>query len=261
MTGNHRGWTLPALLLLAGAAGCGIATADAAQRVSRADLLTDRPPPPDRRIPCTVMREPAVLPAADALVDVAALSADAAALWAQKGQPSGYVLLGLRQDPAGINVRREVLEHTLTEELADTLQELVFAYRRTTAPADQEWGVRLRLDLGVEPAVRVGRSELCPPYREEDRWIADPSRATPYFSPSAQDPWNVDARVRVRVAVNERGRVVTASIERGMVRADVGLLEGVRNLLFYPAEQDGHPVAGETTILLFRPAPLRRTVR
>ncbi|HEU0012222.1 MAG TPA: hypothetical protein VFQ45_00990 [Longimicrobium sp.] len=261
MTRKLRTRRLPALLLLAGAAGCGAAMGGG-PRPMRAELLTDRPVPPDRRIECTVMREPEALPAPDALVDAAALRADAAALWAARGQPPGYVLFAIRHDPDGVNVRREVIEHTVTDALADSLQELVFAHRRVTAPAEREWGVRLRVDLGAQPTLRVGRSELCPPYREEDRWIAQPSRDMPFFSSAAaRDPFDVDDMVRVRVVVDARGRVMDAQIERGMVRADASLLYGIRNMLFFPAEQDGHPVAGETVIRVFRPIPTRRTVR
>lgn len=192
---------------------------------------------------------------------VEALAADAAALWSGQGRPDGYVLLAIRHDPDGVNVRREVIEHTLTPALADSVQELVFAHRRATPPAEEEWGVRLRVDLGERPSLRVGRSEVCPPYREEDRWLAPPSRDAPYFSPTARDPFEVDDMVRVRVAVDARGRVTDAQVERGMSRADAALLYGVRNMLFYPATQDGHPVPGETTIRLFRPTPLRRTGR
>ncbi|HEX6039687.1 hypothetical protein, partial [Longimicrobium sp.] len=116
----------------------------------RESLLSDAP----RRVAdraCRVAPEPAALPSADALVDSAALAADVAAAWRAAGQPAGHVLFALRYDRDGLNVRRDVIEHRVSDALADSLQALVFKHRRRADPAQAEWSVRMRMDLGEAP--------------------------------------------------------------------------------------------------------------
>ena len=124
----------------------------------RSALLSDAPTVPGRL--CRVSAEPAELPSVDALVDSAALSAAAVQVWRAAGAPRGHALFAMGFDREGLNVRRDLLEHRLPQEMADSLQKLVFAHRRTVAQAEHEWGVRLRMDVGEQPVLRVGRREL-----------------------------------------------------------------------------------------------------
>jgi hypothetical protein len=226
---------------------------------SNAALLSDAPRPFDRA--CRVSLEPRALPAADLLVDSAALAADAARVWRAAGSPPGHVLFALRYDEAGVNVRRDVLEHRLPETLADTLQKLAFAHRRATAPAEQEWSVRMRMDLGEAPVMRVGRTERCAPRPRESSqgnllggtgptW-GDIRESSPY-SASASSLLYDENTVWVRIALDARGYVTDARVERSLVRglSEARLLSYVRTLTFLPATEDGYPVAGQLSLPL-----------
>ena len=223
-----------------------------------AALLSDAPTAaPDRR--CRVAEEPVELPSANALVDSAALAAAVAEAWRAAGQPAGHVLLAMRFDGQGTNVRRDVIEHRLAPEMASALQELVFTHRRQGAPAEREWSVRLRVDLGAAPVMRVGRSEVCQPKPREasatlgggpvgsigrvwgdmrDGWAVSTTTTT---SPHEQ------STVWVRVALDARGNVTDVRVERSLARAgaETRLLHYVRSVSFFPATEDGYPVPAE----------------
>jgi hypothetical protein len=201
---------------------------------------------------CGTDRVPDALPDAAELVDTRALAADVARLAGGRALPEGYVLLSMGYSPDGVNVRRALIEHSLSPRLADSLQKLVFAHRRAAAPQRAEWGVRMRVDVDSagELRFRVGRRELCAP-QPLGRGLftlAGSSRASlpdPYIedSPSAYNVW-------VRVRLDELGRVMDASLERGMVRGvpEGMLLNYVRTISFHPAVEDGRPVPGETSV-------------
>ena len=244
---THRRLPLVALAALAAALPACAAMDTAAP--GRASLLSDAPPPPDRR--CRVAREPAALPAADALVDSAALAAAASAAWRGAGAPDGHVLFSLRYDAAGTNVRRDVIEHRVPAALADTLQALVFAHRRRAGAAEEEWGVRLRMDMGASPVLRVGRAEVCAP--------APVDRGGVFFGAEIERPWTdpsyaavAEDAVILRVATDPGGRVTDVRVERGMRRPGMEqrLFTWVRALRFIPATEDGYPVAGEASLRL-----------
>lgn len=240
---------LSALALAAAAALSGCATLGSPQAAQQA-LLSSAPPPRERA--CRVAEAPSALPAAGELVDAAALRAAAAELWRAEGSPRGYVLFSLRYDRFGSNVRRAVLEHTVSDVLADSLQKLVFAHRREVRPADGEWGVRLRVDLGEEPALRVGRWQVCAPTPRDTR-LADASLSVSSLwdvrDTSLPDP---QARVWLRVRLDASGTVTGARVERTPVRgmAEWRLLNLVRTIPFQPALEDGYPVPAETSISL-----------
>ena len=243
---THR---LPAAALAAALALSACASAGGRQPPTRAALLSESPVPPDRG--CTIAALPADLPSADLLVDSAALARDAAALWRASGAPPGHALVALRFDVFGLNVRREVIEHRLPPALADSLQKLVFAHRRTVGKERREWGVRLRLDLDEQPELRVGRSQDC---RARLAHGMDPRDtrlgAGSGWAPSAgfSNAGGV-ARVTVRVSLDPRGHVVDARVERASRSiSEHQVLSYVRSLLFEPATQDGHPVSGETVV-------------
>ncbi|HEX6911961.1 MAG TPA: energy transducer TonB [Longimicrobium sp.] len=222
-------------------------------------LLSDAPRRMPERAYCRVSGHPEDLPAADAVVDSAAFTAAAAALWRAAGQPPGHVLLGLRFDREGLNVRRDVIEHRLPEALADSLQKLAFAHRRRVRPADEEWSVRLRLDLGETPWLRVGRTELCAPRLRSgpgggmggtfmgNGW-GDGRGAFAQLALLEMDP----STIWVRVALDARGNVTEARVERSTGRrmSEMRVLNYLRTIGFVPATEDGHPVPGQLSMPL-----------
>lgn len=231
---------------------------------SRDDLLSDAPAQPLSRA-CRISDLPKSLPSVDALVDSAALAAAAADAWRAAGSPAGHVLLGLRYDPEGVNVRRDVIEHRLPDALADTLQKLAFAHRRRAElaePADGEWSVRLRLDMGEAPRMRVGRTEICQPRLRnaaEGGWGSSAGNVwgdvrDPFAPPAAAEMYG-PSTVWVRVALDSRGNVTDARVERslGRLTAENRLLNYVRSIAFIPAMEDGYPVPGQISM------PLRMT--
>ena len=189
---------------------------------------------------CRAEMSPTTLPAADALVDAPALAGDAARLWRESGSPRGYVLLTFLYDRDGTNVRRDILETSVLDEVADSLQRLVFAHVKRTGPARGEWGVRLRVELGDEPAFTVARRELCAAAPGDSRLaVSEPGSVA--VTPDL---------VWVRVRLDAHGLVTEARVERGTLRegTEARLLTYVRSIAFLPALADGRPVAGETTI-------------
>jgi hypothetical protein len=182
-------------------------------------------------------------------------------MWARAGRPAGHVVFSVRHDPGGVQVRRAVIESTVPAALADSLQALVFALRRETAPAAEEWGVRLRVELGDEVALSVARRQECAPRpREEERIATDAFdvRERDAGAAATSLPSTDPALVWVRLRIDANGRVTEASVERG-IRRGVGeqrLLNYVRMMAFYPALEDGYPVPSEITLPLRIPATL-----
>lgn len=237
----------PAAVLALAASLAGCATLTPGSR-AHADLLSEAEP--SRGYACRVARAPGELPPAEALVDAAALQRDAAEAWAAAGKPAGHVLFSLRFDRDGQNVRRAVLEHSVGDELADSLQKLVFAHRREVDPARREWGVRLRMDLADEPKLAVGRWQVCDAQPTDRRSLAG---LTTNFD--VRDRGNValaDSRVFVRLRVDDRGVVTDAQMETAAIRVtgEWRLLSYLRSVRFVPASEDGYPVATDFRLSL-----------
>jgi len=197
---------------------------------------------------CRAERSPTELPAAAQLVNEAGLRADAARLWRASGAPAGHVLFTLLYEADGVNVRRAVIEHTVSDAVADSLQKLVFAHALRAAGARDPWGVRLRVELGPEPALAVARREVCTPAPADRRSVA--SALPDVRDAEAGAGLATSGMVWVRVSLDEHGLVTGARVERGATRGvwEGRLLNYVRTLAFLPALEDGVAVAGETTI-------------
>lgn len=243
------------IALLAGALAVPACTGFRTTSTERSALLSDAPLPMDRT--CGVSVDPLELPPVGILVDSAALSAAVAEAWRQAGSPAGHVLIGMRYDKHGVNVRRAVIERRVPAALADTVQKLVFAHRRTLAQAEREWGVRLRMDLGEEPVMRVGRSLVClPRARDPAAGIGNSMTAASFgdVRQSAPSPGLAEnaGAVWVRVVLDAGGNVTDARVERTAIRAaaEQQVLRYVRNISFIPATEDGYPVPGQLTFAL-----------
>jgi TonB family protein len=244
---HPRLFSLAALLLAL--SGCSALTGGAPPRAS---LLSEAPTAPGR--PCRVAAEPDELPSVAALVDSAALSAAAVELWRAAGAPRGHALFAMGYDADGLNVRRDLLEHRLPQALADTLQKLVFAHRRPVDAADQEWGVRLRMDLAEQPVLRVGRRELCAAIPRDSRVAGYGPFSGATFgdvrereASTAMMPVTGNGTVWVRVALDASGNVTDARLERTFARGgwERRVLTYVRAISFVPATEDGFPVPAQ----------------
>lgn len=225
-------------------------------------LLSDAPP---RQLSqaCRISGDPERLPSVEALVDSAAFAAAAAHAWRAAGSPAGHVLLALRYDVEGVNVRRDVIEHRVGDALADTLQKLAFAHRRRLDAAPREWSVRLRVDLGDAPRIRVGRTEVCSARVRSGSDVGwGTANGSSYgdvreaYAPAAAVEMHGSSTgpstVWVRVALDSRGHVTDARVERSLGRAmsEQRLLTYVRTIAFIPAMEDGWPVPGQLSMPL-----------
>jgi len=206
----------------------------------RAELLTETPP---RSTACVANASPERLPAADAAVDSATLVEAIEQIREAATGDSAFVLLTLAFDRDGVNVVRNVIEHNVGPVLADSVQRLVFAARRQVPEADEEWGVRLRVDLTDPVGVRVGRREYCPPVARSAELDAAMHRLQPI---SATYRIGVRERVlQVRARVNEVGVITSAQIAGGELQGsslERAVSDYVRQFLFDPATVDGTPV-------------------
>lgn len=202
---------------------------------------------------CAPARDPAVLPAPADLLDEDRFRADVARVWSWQGRPRGTVVLSLRHAPDGTQVRRAVIESTVDAALADSVQRLAFTDRRQASPAAEEWGVRLRMQLGDGIALSVAPRLACParPREWEYRTAGNPFdvRQADAASSAAQPPTD-EGTVWVRVRVDARGQVTDAQVERGIRRGgwEQRLLNWVRTVAFDPATEDGLPVSTEATL-------------
>lgn len=234
-----------ALLVLSACASTPTPTSDA----PREELLSAQVSQLGRS--CHVADTPEELPPADALVDSAALVRDLATLPRTERDSTGYVLLSMGYDRFGANIRRAVIEHNISALAADSLQKLVFKHRRTAEEGEDDWGVRLRVDLDGAPHLRVGRQERCAP-RPRDSALAMAIQNT--HGTGTRYRGGVRERtVWVRLFVSPQGTVTGAVLERGVVqgaRMEQRILDYVRTLFFDPAREDGFPSSGTISIPL-----------
>ncbi len=159
------------LIALAVAAGFGSLDCAAPQRIaptaerSRADrkdlVLSDWRPPPGQT--CEIMMPDRGLPAADAIVDTAAVESAIARLSKSSDPPVGYALFSIMadRDSTGRPRRVHLLESDLPVETAAAVVELVQTHLRL--PPEGQRNVRLRLTLGDGVRFAVGAQEMCKP--------------------------------------------------------------------------------------------------
>lgn len=195
---------------------------------------------------------PEVLPGPDLVVDTAGLSSDLRALpeafdtaWVHGHR----VAVSMTYQPDGLNIRRDILAHDTEPVVADSVQKLVFAHRRHLPEAEQEWGVRLLIDLGEELAYRIERREYCPP-QPRNREIE--SAMTSYMGTGLR--YRGGTRVRtvvMRLVVHPAGYVAGGTMLRGGGRGsplEQEILTYLRQFSFEPATVDGIPTYGHVDI-------------
>jgi len=246
---RSRPWIRLASLALAlsATAGCASRAPTLSPEARSAELLSATPPPAGRT--CQVIATPADLPAADRLVEVDALAADLGDLRLEPRDAAGYVLLTMGYDRFGSNIRRTVIEHNVRKEVADSVQKLVFKHRRTADEGEDDWGVRLRIDLDGPPRFAVGRQEFCAP-RPRDHAVALAMETTMGAGTRMRDGYR-ESTLWVRLWVAPSGTVTRAAVERGIVSGlslEQRVFDYVRTLFFEPALADGHPVTGTISV-------------
>lgn len=167
-------------------------------------LLSNWKPPTGQK--CTIAAVPLVLPAVESLLDTATMPI----YLAQGGlvDASGSTLFSIKFDSSGRPTRARAIESTLTDQARDNLQLAVATALQSQPPGD-DWGVRVRIDLGPAVLYRVGRGEVCAPAPIEV--LGD--RAT--LEPAHLDDRVIDKRVQVirfNVLVGADGTVLDAKL-------------------------------------------------
>jgi hypothetical protein len=237
--------TLAVAALLLSGAGCSLRAAAEIDR--SAELLSQAAP---TRANCTVLEAPPRLPRASALVEVEALRSAVAQLRDTRGDTlRGHVLLRMQHDPSGLNARRDVLEHSLTPLVADSVQKLVFAHLRELPATGRDMFFRLRVDVGEQVELQTGRSEFCPPLPRDPR-----VEASLYGVQGVGPRYRRGQRERIaimRVTVHPSGYIAAGQFVRGAPQGgslERDVLQHLRQYSFYPAQIDGIPVAATLEI-------------
>ncbi|HEX6040193.1 hypothetical protein, partial [Longimicrobium sp.] len=148
---RFRSGLLAAGLLALG--GCAVLppSRSASQLVEFSDLRQ-----PDGQIrPCAAAEQPRALPAANGVVDSAALVARLASL------PSGSAVYSVLFS-GDSTVERSIRLYDGADDLSSGADAAVTELLRPQGARRERWGVQLRVTGGAAPAVRVGRQEYCP---------------------------------------------------------------------------------------------------
>lgn len=197
---------------------------------------------------CQIEEDPQTLPAPDHLVDTEALSAELLDLLEPFDTAvvlDREITLTMAYQRDGLNMRREVVEHGTEPQLADSIQKLVFAHRLQLPETEDEWGVRLVIELGENVSYRVERREYCPP---QPRNQEIESAMSSYLGSGIRyHRGELFRTVVVRVLVHPSGYVAGGKIVRGGVSGSTfeqGLIDYLRQFSFEPATIDGVPTYG-----------------
>jgi hypothetical protein len=204
---------------------------------------------PRQAVACVPEREPTPLPAIHSLIDTGRLSEGLRALQDGAGVESGEVVLTLWYDEAGTNVRRDVIRHTLTPSLADSVQELLFASLAPVAGTGRQWGARMLISLGSEVPYALGHRVYCPP-RPLSRTM-EAEMASFNGTGVRYRAGRRERLVLMEATVAPGGYVDDARIVRGAASGsslEKQLRETLRQYSFEPASLDGVPVYGAVTV-------------
>ena len=205
----------------------------------RSALLSDSPPPAGRR--CEVAKRPRALPALAAVVDSAGLLQALAADSALKGA-AGSVLLSLRFEPAGALAWARPIEGDLPAGAQARVQGIVQRFLRSAGRQDEPWSVRLRVQVGTAPELRLGRSEICPVQHAPGAVQTMAERLT------GQDiaEMNRAGESRIQVRVSPGGQVMDIRVVQssGSRIMDDMMVRSSRESRFLPELVDGIPVEG-----------------
>lgn len=200
---------------------------------------------------CRPEQFPTQLPALAALVDTGVLTPALRQLRDSARVAAGEVVLTLWYDPEGVNIRRDVLQHSVAPPVADSVQQLVFSALGQAPAMEAPWGARLRVDLAGEVSYAVTRREFCPPRPRSNTLEGEMAG---YMGTGVRYRGGAPERtVLMQVTVHPGGFVEDARVLRGAPAGgtlEKQLRDMVRVYSFYPAVLDGVPVRGEIAVPL-----------
>lgn len=207
---------------------------------SQPSLLGSRAPHDDQY--CKVTWAPDPLPPVSAVVDSAEL---ATALTRELGPVSGYALISLAADSAGTWTRARVIESTLALEAEEKLAAVVSQHLRS---GDSRRQMRLRLDLDSGGRFELGATQSC---RSALRNATEIER----LLKTAAAGLIGRGVVVLHVHTNEKGQAgeILVSQSSGFTALDAAAVRIAARMAFYPALNDGIPVAVWSEVpLVFR---------
>lgn len=192
---------------------------------------------------------PLELAGAGALVDTASLSPAVRGLVAAGEPGAGDLVMTLWYDDSGVNVRRDVVRHSLTPLLADSLQKLVFASLAPAGGTGFPWGTRLRITAGPQVGYTLEPRQYCPP-RPASRTL-EAEMESFLGTGTRYRGGRRERTVLMRVRVHPSGWVDNARVERGAPAGgslEIRLRREMSRFTFIPASLDGVPVYGEVSV-------------
>lgn len=263
MVPQRRPRRLPALpLALFGLAAC--ASGGAAPSPGPSLLPSGWTPPPGQR--CEVQREPRQLPSAAQLVDSAALVGELA-----PAPGGGHALFTIAYDSLGVADSVEHAGGDLPLELREGWRGAVEDRLRERSPIPapvaqgrpRGWSVLLRVDAGNPPALRVGRSEECPPA------LTNSFAVTSYVQQAFADFVRANpvhrrpATVMVRMWVDHTGAVQSAEVTRSSAITQIQEIarHAALRAQFQPAMVNRTPVGVWVTLPIQFVVPAETTRR
>lgn len=216
------------LAVASGVTSCGVKTS-----VSRDEtLLSSRPAPREQ---CGIMWKPRTLPALSQLLDSTALRSGVSQVAMQRGMtdPTTFVTFSIGIDRDGMVERLEPIDWYAPDGWAYALQSVIREHMKKQPGGD--YSVRLRIDGGDIPRIRLGRSELCRPQSRHSFEV----RAPALNGPVRPDP------VQLLVHVDSKGRIAGTRVLRssGDAELDRWVEKHLQRATYAPALIDGVPVA------------------
>jgi TonB family protein len=193
-----------------------------------AALFTDEPAP---RATCRILYQPSSLPAVSQLADSAELVAAVTEYAEQHPLSDGELraLYSVGFDDTGRVTRLQPIDYWLPEGEDNAFTLLV---RQHLRPQMRESGsVRLLVKPGSDPAVRVGRSERCPPETRTSFKLTAPAVV------QLQRP----QPMRVSLQVSDKGDVVGREVlsSSGDAELDRWVMQELEHYQFAPGMIDG----------------------
>jgi hypothetical protein len=200
---------------------------------------------------CVTEAFPQPLPAAAALLDTARLTRELQPLVRAAGLQQAEATFTLWYEADGLNIRRDVLRHTLPTALQDSVQQLVFAALGRAPRMERPWGARLHIGMGQQVAYTTTPREYCPP-RPRSRAIEAEMESYQGTGTGARTRGRaVEHTVLMEVTVHPAGFVETARVLRGATSGGTlehQLVDYLRQHTFVPASLDGVPVQGSLAV-------------
>ena len=179
---------------------------------------------------CSRLDIPERIAAINDLLDVPLLSQELARR--DIGMDPVHALVSVLFDERGAPEHVRVLASSVDSATDRGVRDAVAAAVVSQPPADR-WGIRVLLVLGAAPKIQFERAELCPPQPLD---LSLRAQAAPTGD-------GVDA-VRLRMLVNERGRVAQSTVVQssGDGSVDERVQAYWRRIVFDPGTLDGVPV-------------------